>query len=212
LLPLLRSADAAELNIPWLTAQTNIQTWSADFRQTRTFKALTQPLLAQGHVWFSAPKQFRWELGDPPQTIAVRQTDQMLVIYPQLKRVERYPIGAEQRGPWQDTLALLEAGFPRSIAEIESRFRLLSFTNVNGGARLTLQPKSAAARRWVGQMQIEFATNTSALLATELTFSDGSTLRNDFTNAAVNLPLSEGLFNPKLEADYKIVEPLSHKP
>jgi outer membrane lipoprotein-sorting protein len=200
------------LNIPWLTAQTNIQTWSADFRQTRTFKALTQPLLAQGHVWFSAPKRFRWELGDPPQTIAVRQTDQMLVIYPQLKRVERYPLGAEQRGPWQDTLALLEAGFPRSVAEIESRFRLLSLTNISGGARLTLQPKSAAARRWVAQMQIAFATNTSALLATELSFSDGSTLRNDFTNATVNLPLSEGLFNPKLEADYKIVEPLSHKP
>ena len=192
----------------WLAAQTNIHTWSADFRQTRTFKALTQPLVAQGHVWFAAPKRFRWELGQPPQTIAVRQADQMLVIYPQLKRVERYPLGGEQRNPWQDTLALFEAGFPRTATEVESRFRVLALTNVSGGARLSLQPKSAAARRWVTQIQLEFATNNLALLATELSFSDGSTLRNDFTNATMNAPLAEELFNPKLESSYKIVEPL----
>src|SRR5258708_6942923 len=33
---------SAALN-SWLAAQTNIQTWSADFLQTRTLKALTQP-------------------------------------------------------------------------------------------------------------------------------------------------------------------------
>src|SRR5262245_23984784 len=47
----------------WLAAQTNIQTWSADFVQTRTLKALAQPLTASGHVWFAAPNRFRWELG-----------------------------------------------------------------------------------------------------------------------------------------------------
>src|SRR5262249_54074197 len=119
-------AHAEDFAAPWLAAQTNIHTWSAAFRQTRTFKALTQPLLSEGHVWFNAPQRFRWELGEPAQTIAVRQTDQMLVIYPQLKRVERYPLGGEQRNPWQDTLALLEAGFPRSAAEVEARFRVLS--------------------------------------------------------------------------------------
>src|SRR2546427_2688379 len=61
----------------WLSAQTNIQTWSADFTQTRTLKSLTQPLTGTGRVWFAAPNRFRWELGNPAQTIAVRQPDEM---------------------------------------------------------------------------------------------------------------------------------------
>ena len=64
----------------WLAAQKDIRTWSADFTQTRSFKTLTQPLTAQGRVWFVAPNRFRWELGHPAQTIAVRQTNQMMVI------------------------------------------------------------------------------------------------------------------------------------
>jgi outer membrane lipoprotein carrier protein len=192
----------------WLSAQKDIRTWSADFTQTRAFKALTQPLTATGHVWFVAPDRFRWELRQPAQTIAVRQTNQVMVIYPRLKRAEIYPLGGEQRSPWQDTLALLEAGFPRSAADIESRFRVLSVSNVSETVQLNLQPKSTAARRWVSQIQIVFATNNLALLSTELRFPDGSSLRNDFTNATLNAALDEALFNPKLDADFKIVEPL----
>src|SRR2546426_7166471 len=86
------AAETHSLLSSWLAAQTNIQSWSADFIQTRTFKSLTQPLTATGHVWFAEPNRFRWELGHPPQTIAVRATTEMLVIYPRLKRVERYPL------------------------------------------------------------------------------------------------------------------------
>src|SRR6266478_607873 len=60
----------------WLNSQTNIQTWSAELIQTRALKSLAQPLTATGHVWFAAPNRFRWELGNPAQTIALRQPDQ----------------------------------------------------------------------------------------------------------------------------------------
>src|SRR5881275_532448 len=63
----------------WLAAQTNFQTWSADFVQTRALKSLAQPLTATGQVWFAAPNRFRWEIGHPPKTIAVRATDEMLI-------------------------------------------------------------------------------------------------------------------------------------
>src|SRR6266478_6582463 len=117
---------AVETNSPrssWLAAQTNIHSWSADFIQTRMFKSLTEPLTATGHVWFAEPNRFRWELGHPPQTIAVRAPRELLVIYPRLKRVERYPLGSEQTGQWRDALALLETGFPRTQAELEARYK-----------------------------------------------------------------------------------------
>src|SRR5436853_7123535 len=104
----------------WLEAQKNIQTWTADVTQTRALKTLSKPLISHGHVWFTAPNRFRWEIGSPAQTIAVRQPEQMLVIYPRLQRAEKYPLNGQAAGPWKDTLALLEAGFPRSQAELES--------------------------------------------------------------------------------------------
>ncbi|MBC8097251.1 MAG: outer membrane lipoprotein carrier protein LolA [Akkermansiaceae bacterium] len=209
--PSLFAAEFNPLLTSWLSAQTNFQTWSADFVQTRTLKSLTQPLTAKGHVWFSEPNRFRWELGHPPQTIAVRAKDEMLVISPRLKHVERYSLAQNQAGPWRDAMALIEAGFPRSQADLEARFHIQSQTITNGTCELSLQPKSASARRLMPRIKIAFSTNELALRATELEFADGSTMRNDFTNAVLNPKLDESLFAPKLESDYKIVEPMKAK-
>src|SRR5262249_248115 len=148
-----------ELNpeaVAWLAAQTNVQSWSADFTQTRKLKSLTQPLTATGHVWFKAPNRFRWELGHPPQTIAVRAPDEMLILYPKLKRGERFPLNQQQTGPWRDALSLLEMGFPRSRAELESHFDVLSQNVADGVGRLTLAPKSATTRKMMPQIEIDF--------------------------------------------------------
>ncbi len=202
---------AAELNpivAKWLEAQPNIRSWSADFVQTRTLKTLTQPTTATGHVWFEAPNRFRWELGHPAKTIAVREPQEMLVIYPRLKRVEKFPLTGAQTGPWRDALALLEAGFPRSQAELQAQYDIVS-QNVNGETgELVLQPKSAAARRMMPQLKVYFDTKTNALKGTELEFADHSTMRNDFKDAVLNPPIDPKMFNPEIPGDYKVVEPL----
>jgi outer membrane lipoprotein-sorting protein len=203
-----QSSDANSMLSGWLSAQTNMQTWSADFVQTRSLKALTQPLTATGHVWFAAPNRFRWELGKPPQTIAVREPDQLEVIYPRLKRVERYPLNASQAGPWKDTLALLDAGFPRSRSELETRFNILSQTTTDGIHEMALQPKAESARRFMPQIKIVFNAKDFSLYSTILEFADGSTMKNVFANAVMNPKLDDSLFQPKLEGDYKIIEPL----
>jgi outer membrane lipoprotein-sorting protein len=195
----------------FLSAQTNLQTWSADLTQIRRLKTLTQPLSATGHVWFAAPNRFRWEIGSPAQTIAVRGADDMLVIYPQLKRVEKYPLRGEAMGQWKDTLALLEAGFPRSRADIEQRFKIISVASSNDVYRAVLQPRSTAARRMMPQITIEFAASDFQLRATELQFGDGATMRNEFRNAQLNPPPDDSLFTPKIEPDFKVVEPMKAK-
>lgn len=192
----------------WFAAQTNIQTWSANFTQTRKLKSLTQPLTATGHVVFAAPNRFRWELGQPPQTIAVRGADEMLVIYPPMKRAERYPLNGNEPAQWRDMLSLLDAGFPRSQSEIDQHFKVMAQSASNGICELVLQPRSPGARKLMPQMKIAFSTEDFFLRTTELQFADGSTMRNDFTNAALNVKVEEMLFNPKLDDEYKITEPL----
>jgi len=207
-------AQAAETNsvlTSWLNAQTNIHAWSADFTQTRILKSLTQPLTATGHVWFEAPNRFRWELGHPPQTIAVRGPEEMLVIYPRLKHAERYPLAGDQAGQWRDVMKLLEAGFPRSQAEMEAQYNILAQRTTNDVCELTLQPKSGTARKMMPQIKIGFSTTDFSLRSTELQFADGSIMRNDFKNAELNPKIDDSLFTPKLESDYKISEPFNNK-
>jgi len=203
-----RAAETNSLIAAWLGAQTNVHAWSADFVQTRTLKSLTQPLTATGRVWFAEPNRFHWEILQPQRTIAIRSGDEMWVVYPKLKRAERYPLN--QAGQWRDALSLLEAGFPRSQADLEAQFRIVNQTTTNNVCDVTLQPKSAAARRLMPQVRIAFSTRDFLLRATELQWADGSTMRNDFTNAVLNPTVDASLFRPAVESDFKIVEPLKH--
>ena len=192
----------------WISAQANLQTWTADCTQTRTLKVLSLPLVTRGRVWVKAPDRFRWELGQPAQTIALRGPEQLMIIYPRLKRVEKYPLRAAQPGPWKDALALLEASFPRSRAELEAQFRITSITEANSLMEVTMQPKSASARKFMTEIRVNVSTKGFTPVATELRFSDGSSMRNEFTNVVVNTPVAPELFDAKLEAGFSVVEPL----
>jgi outer membrane lipoprotein-sorting protein len=193
----------------WFAAQKNIRTWSADFIQTRALKTLTRPLVAKGHISFAAPNDFRWELGQPAQTIALRHDDEMFVIYPRLKRAERYPLGAGTPAEWRDTMSLLQAGFPDDRKEFDSQFEILSLTQTNGAWQLSLRPKSVFARRMMPELQIGLATNDFSLVSTELIFVDGSKMRDDFTNAALNPALDENLFKWTPPDDFKVTSPFA---
>jgi len=192
----------------WISAQTNLHTWTADCTQTRLLKVLSQPLVSNGKVWVMEPDRFRWELGQPARTVALRSPDELLIIYPRLKRVEKYRLHAAQPGPWKDALALLEASFPRSRVDLEAHFRVASVTITNSMLQVTLQPKSVSARKFMAEIQVTVNTNDFSPLATELRFSDGSRMRNDFTNVVVNAPFGQELFDAKLDSDFSVVEPL----
>ena len=154
------------------------------------------------------PNKFRWELGQPAKTIALRQEKEMFIIYPLLKRAERYPMGGNTPGEWSDMLALLDAGFPRDRAAFDARFRILSLTETNGSWLLGLQPASAFARKMMKEIRVGLATNDFSLTSNEMIFADGSSMRNEYRKAVLNPPLEVGVFSWKPEPGYKITEPM----
>jgi outer membrane lipoprotein-sorting protein len=177
-------AELSPLALSWISSQTRIQTWSASFVQTRTLPSLVQP-------------------------IALRATNDLWLIYPRLKRAERYPLDSAARSTWRAALQLLEAGFPRSRAEVEAQYVLLSETLANGACQLVFQPRAAGARKVISQIRLEFNASDLQLQATELAFADGSKMRNDFSRQAINPPLDQTLFEPAIPADFKIVTPMN---
>lgn len=208
LLLLASALHAAEPNTVinrWLAHQTNIQAWSAEFTQTRTLQALSHPLVSTGQLWFAAPQNFRWELGRD-QTIAIRSNETMLVVYPRLKRAEKYNFENAGRSEWKDTLALLQSGFPRSRAELDHQFNLISIAQTNDLVQLHLQPKSLGARKMMPRINVLLHTNFT-LAGTELVFIDGSRMRNDFHAIHTNADTS-GKFDLIVPANFKLVEPM----
>ena len=202
------AADTNAFLTNWLAAQSQLKTWTAGFTQTRTIKTLKQPLRSDGKLIFAAPNNFRWQLGDPAQTIAIRNSNEMSVIYPKLKRAERYPLSGAGNEPWRDALALMDAGFPSSAEELNARFKLISLQLTNDTAQIRMEPRSAMAKKFMSEVQLVLRTNDFAMLANQLQFADGSTLRNDFTNAVKNPDVAADAFKADVPADYTIVEPM----
>jgi len=205
------SVGAGETNAiinAWLDAQTNLHTWHADFVQIRQLKSLKEPLVTTGQVWFARPDRFRWELGAPAQTIALRNADVMYVIYPLLKRAERYSLGAKSADQWRDVMLLMQSGFPESRSELDRQFSVNSLVQTNGAWELGLQPASSAARRLLGEIVVGLDRSDYSLLSTELIFADNSRMRSDFTNAVINPRIEPGWFDWTPPEDFKITEPL----
>jgi outer membrane lipoprotein-sorting protein len=199
------AATQEEIISGWLARQTNVQTWHAAFTQTRALKALAQPLVSTGQVWFAAPQNFRWELGRN-QTIAIRSNDTMLVEYPRLKRAEKYDFHASGPNEWKDAISLLQSGFPRSRPDIDQQFEIKSLSMTNGLFELGLEPRSAGARKMMPRINVLIETNLN-LAGTELVFADGSRMRNEFHNVETNVPV-EGKFDLAVPPGFKLVEPL----
>ena len=207
--PQVRAVDTNAFFDAWFAAQKNVHTWTADFTQTRRLKTLTQPLRAEGRLWFAAPEDFRWELGRPAQTTALRRGGDMYLIYPLLKRAEHYQLGEAAPREWRDAMSLLDAGFPSDRQQFTAQFKLLSLAETNGIYLLDLEPRSKFARQWMPELRLGLATNDYSLAETELIFVDGSSMRSEFTNTVLNPPVDPGLFAWKPPPDFKITEPLS---
>jgi outer membrane lipoprotein-sorting protein len=192
----------------WFAAQAKMQTWSADFTQTRSLMTLSEPLKSTGKVWVE-PGEFRWELGHPPQTIVIRNPDELLILYPRLKHAEVYALNKIPPGPIKDAMALLDVTIPRNRAALEDHFQLLSATVTNSILQMTLQPKSPSARQFIGSVVMGFHTNNYVIADSQMDFSDGSTLRNDFNNVVFNQSTDPNLFATNLPSDYTVTQPLN---
>lgn len=207
------SVEATEDDIlldKWLAKQAAIKTWTANVVQTRKIKSLVRPLESQGQVWFVQPNQFRWQLGSPPRTIAVRTQQELQIIYPKLKQMERYPFDNITDPAMQQALALLEVGFPTHPEHFRARYELISITTSGDVYQFELQPRDKQARRLLTRVRMDASSKDLNLLATELEFPDGSTMRNAFSNHKLNVKIDASLF--RIDAmDYQVVEPLGSK-
>lgn len=190
-----QAPNEAELE-RWLDRQTEIQHWQAQVSQTRHFKGLSQPLQARGRVWIAQPDRLRWELGEPPQTIAIRDGDTLTVHHPQLGETESFALAGDELSPaGQQAQALLAVGFPVSHDAFFAAYSLLSASEQGDHWQFLLKPRDAGTQRILDEVLLQVRADGWRLDATEFRFPDGSRMRNDFSSQRVGAAADEALFD-----------------
>jgi outer membrane lipoprotein-sorting protein len=191
----------------WLAHQEKVKTWTADVKQTRQLKALKRALTTPGRIWFAGHHQFRWELGDPVRTLAFRRDQELLVLYPQLRRAEKYEFASVKEPAMQQARLLMDVGFPAEPNEFHSLYELLSHSETETEHLLKLRPRDEQAREVLTELKLKIRKADWALLSTEMSFPDGSGMSNTFSNHQFNVALPAHILEPDLK-DYTLVEPL----
>lgn len=191
----------------WLEHQKEVKTWTADVTQTRKLKAVKRSLTTPGHIWFVGHRQFRWELGKPIRTQAFRREHQLLVLYPQLQRAEKYEFASVHDPGLQQARLLMDVGFPAEPNEFHSQYELLGHSETQAVHRFKLRPRAEKARALLTELNLQVRNSDWALLATEMRFPDGSTMSNVFTEHQFNVTLPADILEPDLEG-YTLEEPL----
>ncbi len=203
------AAESKKVLDQWLQRQAAIHSWSADVVQIRQLKTLSRPLETGGHVWFEQPNRFRWQLGDPPRTIAVRTEDSLMIAYPRLKRVERYPLTGELDPAWRYVMALLDVGFPSEPQTFYATYDWIGAERSGDTWKFDLRPAAKAALRLIDGVRLEVSASQLTLEATQISFPDGSIMRNEFRNLQLNVALKAGLFEFEIPEGYQVVNPLT---
>ena len=77
----------------WINGQKNLDSLAIDFRQERLLKGLRKPIVSQGKISLDRRGLMRWQVGDPPKTIAVYRDKEVMVLHPAKKLVEKRTLG-----------------------------------------------------------------------------------------------------------------------
>lgn len=203
------SGAAADRSLDqWLQHQVAVNTWSASVTQTRQLKSLVQPLISHGSVTFARPQRFRWQLGDPPRTVAIGSATELLIAYPRLQQLERYPHGDIGNPALRQVIDLLEVGFPSDVTAFYERYELLEAGETDRGQFFSLRPTSKEARKVLASIRLEVDADL-ILVASEFHFPDGSVIRNDFSDPVIDGPVDDAAFDIGDTQGWTVSAPLS---
>ena len=182
------AADAPDLAPvrKWLAGQASVRTVEADFTQTRSFHALRDPIASPGHLWFSAPHSFRWDLGEPPKTVVLRRDELYYVIQPSKKHAERLLVADVNGQTGGRGMPMMDFPFARDFDDFNRRFEVSVVALQGTRCHVEMLPRDPPMRKLLAVAKIDFDTASGFLISFEFVTRDGSSLRNDFTNVRLN--------------------------
>ncbi len=185
----------------WLNTNANASTLRIDFTQTRTMKSLKMPIRQNGVLWLDyGTGHFRWQTGDPPQTVVTKQGPNLIIARIPGKKFEVRPTGSGA-SPGMGALA---TGFPKSLDEFQLKYHVIGMVKQENIFRIKTKPLGPAGRG-IGSFTFVIESDRYRLLGIEIDLEDGSILNTVFDAVDLNTPVPPELFTPDLTG-FKQVE------
>lgn len=178
----------------WLATNSGVSSLKIDFTQTRRMRSVKVPLRQDGTLWLDyANHRFRWQSGDPAQTIVVSLGSKILIIRTPMKNYEVRPAGSGGA----PGMAALANGFPRSLPEFQKKYNVLEIRPEANTRRIVARPLGESGR---GVQTFTFVVDAShyRLLGIEIDLEDGSSVDTVFRHVETNAAVSRSLFQPDL--------------
>ncbi|MCF6311525.1 MAG: outer membrane lipoprotein carrier protein LolA [Verrucomicrobiales bacterium] len=187
----------------WMAHMKDAKTVEATFVQQRFFRTLRKPLSTPGHLWLEYPDNFRWELGDPVTTIAIRQQDIMTLMEPKKKKAQRFSLAVKDGEEVPDAMHSTSKTFPRSMEELLKHFEILDLQQQEDVYELTLKPIDKSLKKTMRRVLFFIDVKKFFLHGFEIQFKGKSRLRTTFTELKFNQKIDPKLLQPDLTG-YKV--------
>jgi outer membrane lipoprotein-sorting protein len=184
----------------WIEAGNNVRSIEADFIQERQLKALRQPLSKPGKLWFQKPGSFRWQIGEPPVTIATRKDGGDLTVLETKEKKARVwsaaKLAEETAQKGGQGFAMIGAGFAATLEQFEMVFEIKSAkeTKEPGVWEVLLDLKDRKAGLVVKDVVFLIVPADGALRQFELRMRDGSILRTRIGTVKKNVKIPDSIF------------------
>lgn len=190
-------SQAADISVveKWMATNSGIRSIRIDFTQTRTMRSIKVPIRQSGSLWLNyRSNQFRWQVGNPAQTIVTKHGGSLFIIRTPMKKYEKRAAGSGDVPPG---LMAMATGFPRSTSEFQRKYSVQTIDAVGSAYRIVTQPKGSGGRG-VKTFVFMVGRDDYRLRGMEIYLDDGSFVKTAFNRVMPNVGMPGDLFTPDL--------------
>ncbi|MGD8255099.1 MAG: outer membrane lipoprotein carrier protein LolA [Syntrophobacterales bacterium] len=179
-----------------------LQSLQGDFEQRKFSRLLITPLESGGRLFWQPPGRLRWEVVHPAHLTLVAHGENILLLYPDLKKARLY------RQPFGGGLLERITGATDDPEALQRQYSIQVALVAQGGSgrwiQMTMEPKSARRARYFKRLEIKINPNT--WLPEEISIQQSN---KDWTviylsNLQENTKLPDGLFSVQPPKDFHL--------
>jgi outer membrane lipoprotein-sorting protein len=186
----------------WFAAAGKVKTVQAEFEQLRKLRSVRNPLRKPGKMWMDkSGGLFRWQVGDPPELIAVRGKDGGMTVLDAKKHAARVwdkeALEAEEKQGRGQGFAMLNSMQNASLTDFDRDFELAAAEQDAGNPAIwhfDWKFKDGKVSVAVLRLTVTVDISNGALHEFTLYMRDGSTMGTLVRGYKLNQPIPAELF------------------
>lgn len=195
-------AEARAALEKWFAAAAKLKTVEAEFEQLRKLKSVAYPLRKPGRMWMDKKSGlFRWQVGDPPEMLAVRGKDGSMTVLDAKKKTARVwskeVLEAEEKQGRGQGFAMLSSMQGATLADFDKGFELAGWKQDAANPALWhFDWKSKDNKISIAVLRLAISGNTAdgTMHAFTLHMRDGSSLGTQLRSRKLNQAIPADVF------------------